>query len=96
MVTFKDSTSSDKTVEAVKKIRKVVGDSNKVSSMTSMVLDTMELSTKEMALYVCISVLLCLIVLIIATDSLYNTTLLLSNIGLAILYNMGTNIFLGK
>ena len=96
MVTFKDSTSSDKTVEAVKKIRKVVGDSNKVSSMTSMVLDTMELSTKEMSLYVCISVLLCLIVLIIATDSFIIPPLLLSNIGLAILYNMGTNIFLGN
>ena len=96
MVTFKDSTSSDKTVEAVKKLRKVVGDSNKISSMTSMVLDTMELSTKEMTLYVCISVILCLIVLIIATDSYIIPPLLLSNIGLAILYNMGTNIFLGN
>ena len=96
MVTFKDSTSSDKTVEAVKKLRKVVGDSNKISSMTSMVLDTMELSAKEMTLYVCISVILCLFVLIIATDSYIIPPLLLSNIGLAILYNMGTNIFLGN
>ena len=69
MVTFLDSTSSDSTVSAVRKLREVVGDSNNVSSMTSLVLDTMDLSNKEMLIYVVISVLLCILVLLFSTNS---------------------------
>lgn len=96
MVTFEGSTSEDKTINAVTELRKVVGDASKISSMTSLVLDTRDISNQEMAIYVGISVLLCLIVLIIATDSYIIPIFLLGNIGLAIIYNMGTNIFLGE
>ena len=94
-VTFEESTSKDSTVEAVKKIRTLI-DPNSISSMTSMVLDTMNLSNQEFLAYVSIAVLLCLFILTIATDSYIIPFLLLGNIGIAILYNMGTNIFLGK
>ena len=63
--------------------------------MTSLVLDTRDISNNEMVVYVLISVLLCLIVLVLATDSYVIPIFLLGNIGFAILYNMGTNIFLG-
>ena len=96
MVTFEGSTSEDKTINAVTELRKVVGDASKISSMTSLVLDTRDISNQEMAIYVGISGLLCLIVLIIATDSYIIPIFLLGNIGLAIIYNMGTNIFLGE
>lgn len=95
MVTFKGSTSSDETIEGLRKLRKVV-EKEKISSMTAMVLDTMELSNKEIAVYVIIAVALCLLVLTIATDSYVVPVFLLSNIGLAILYNLGSNIFLGQ
>ena len=95
MVTFKDSTSSDKTIEGLKELRKVVN-KDKISSMTAMVLDTMELSNKEITVYVIIAVVLCLIVLILATDSYVVPVFLLSNIGIAILYNLGSNLFLGQ
>ena len=95
MVTFNDSTSADSTVEAVDKLRSVVGDASKISSMTSLVLDTRDISNSEMLIYVAISVFLCLIVLIFATDSYVIPLFLLGNIGVAILYNMGTNVFLG-
>lgn len=95
MVTFNGTTSEDSTIEAVRDLRKVV-DANQISSMTSMVIDTMDLSSKEMATYVIIAVLFCLAILIFATDSYVVPFLLLLNIGVAIVYNMGSNIFLGE
>lgn len=96
MVTFTGSTSEDSTINAVKELRKVIGDATNVSSMTSMVLDTMELSDSEMISYILIAVLLCLIVLLISTDSYIIPILLLSNIGMAIIYNLGSNILFGQ
>lgn len=96
MVTFEGSMSEDSTVNAVREVRKVVGDANKVSSMTSMIIDTMDLSDQEFLIYVGASVLLCLIVLTIATNSYVVPFILLTNIGVAILYNLGSNIFLGE
>ena len=94
LVTFEDSTSSDRTIDAVSDMRSVVGDASSVSGMTAMVLDTMNLSNQEIVIYVVIAVLLCLIVLTLATDSYIIPFLLIGNIGIAIIFNMGSNIFL--
>ena len=83
-------------MNAVDEIRKICDGQAKVSGMTSTLLDTKTLSDSEVAIYVCIAVLLCLIVLQIALDSYFAPILLLTNIGFAVLYNMGTNIFLGE
>lgn len=96
MVTFKGSTSEDQTLEAVSKLRETVKDASSVSSMTSMVLDTKNLSDQEIFAYIAIAVVLCIIVLMIATNSYLVPFFLLGNIGIAILYNMGSNIFLGQ
>lgn len=66
-----------------------------IIGMTATSLDTRDLSNSEVAVYVVIAVLLCLIVLEVALDS-YVVPILLANIGIAILYNMGTNVFLGE
>ena len=95
LVTFEESTSDEKTISAVRQLRKICKDPGKVSGMTAMVLDTMDLSDKEITAYVVIAVILCLIVLIFATDSYMVPIFLLGNIGMAILYNLGSNIFLG-
>lgn len=96
MVTFDGGTSEDTTINAVRELRSVVGDANSVSSMTAMVVDTMDLSNKEVFIYVAIAVILCLIVLVITTESYIIPILLLANIGMAIIYNLGSNIFLGQ
>lgn len=96
LVTFSGSTSEESTMNAVKDLRELVGDVTKVSGMTAMVLDTRDLSAQELFAYIVIAVLLCLIVLIVATDSYLIPIFLLGNIGCAILYNMGTNVFLGE
>ncbi len=94
-VTFDGSTSEDITINAVRDLRKTVDDASRVSSMTSMVIDTMDLSNKELIAYISIAVLFCLIILMVTTDSYVIPFLLLGNIGVAIIYNMGSNYFLG-
>ncbi|MBQ9181711.1 MAG: MMPL family transporter [Bacilli bacterium] len=96
LVTFETSTSDETTINAVKEMRKITKNPGIVSGMTSMVLDTMELSDSEITMYIIIAVSLCLIVLTLATDSYLVPIFLLGNIGMAIIYNMGTNIVLGN
>ena len=96
LVTFKEQISSDETVEAVEKIRQISDERCKISGMTATLIDTRDLSDSEVLIYVVIAVILCLIILQIALDSYSVPFLLLMNIGIAILYNMGTNIFLGE
>ena len=96
MVTFKDGISTDKTLDTVEEIREIADDKFEVTGMTAVLLDTKYLSESELTAYVIIAVVLCLIVLQIALDSFAAPIFLLLNIGFAILYNMGTNYFLGE
>ena len=95
VVTFKNSTSDDKTLEAVQKIRDLKKNI-KVSGMSATTLDTAQMAQSEVIAYVIIAVILCMIVLQIALDSFFVPVLLLGNIGVAILFNMGSNYFLGQ
>ena len=94
VVTFTNSTSDEKTMNAIEELRNVVKE-EAVSGMSAMVLDTKTLSESEVISYIIVAVVLCIIVLVISTDSYLIPILLLSNIGIAILYNMGTNIIFG-
>ena len=96
MATFKEGISDDVTLETIETLREMTDERCKISGMSAVVLDTRDLSNSEIAIYVVIAVALCLIVLEIALDSYVVPFILLLNIGIAILYNMGTNIFLGE
>ncbi len=96
LVTFRDGISDSITMDAIEDIREITHDSSKVSGMTAMVLDTKNLSISEMSLYIIFAILFCFLVLLFATDSYLIPVFLLGNIGVAILLNMGTNIFLGS
>lgn len=96
MATFKEGISDDKTIETIEILRNITDERCKISGMTAVVLDTRDLSNSEISIYVIIAVILCLVVLEIALDSYVVPFLLLMNIGIAILYNMGTNVFLGE
>lgn len=96
LVTFKDGISEDTTMETVEKLREISNENCKISGMTATVLDTRNLSDSEVIIYVMIAVALCLIILQLALDSYLAPVLMLLNIGMAVLYNMGTNSFLGQ
>ena len=95
-ITFAGSTSSEQTIDAVKNIREITSDKVLLGGMSSMVLDTMNLSESEIMIYIVIAVVLCIIVLELSLDSYLVPVLLLLNIGIAILFNLGSNIFLGE
>lgn len=95
-ITFSSSMSEEVTLKGIEKMRELTKDASKVSGMSAMVLDTRNLSEKEVIAYVVIAVILCIIVLTFATDSYFVPVLLLGNIGIAIIYNMGTNIIFGN
>ena len=96
LVTFKDGISEDTTMETVEKLREISNENCKISGMTATVLDTRNLSDSEVIIYVMIAVALCLIILQLALDSYLAPVLMLLNIGMAVLYNMSTNAFLGQ
>lgn len=96
LVTFKEGISSDKTLETIEILRSMTDKQCKISGMSATVLDTRDLSNSEVVIYVAIAVVLCFIILQLALDSYVAPVFLLLNIGIAILYNMGTNIFLGE
>lgn len=95
-ITFENNISDETTLQAVDDIRNLVNDDALIGGMSSMVLDTKNLADKEVASYVIIAVICCIIVLMVTLDSYVVPVILLINIGIAILYNMGSNIILGN
>lgn len=96
LITFANGTSDEATLAAVEEIREITGESCLVGGMSAMVLDTKILFNSETILYVGIAVVLSLIVLLLCLDSYTVPFLLLGSIGIALLFNMGTNVFLGE
>ena len=92
---FKDGTS-DETMKAITEIRKITGEQCFLSGMSAIVEDTKELAEKETPLYVLIAVALSALVLAITMESIFVPVLFLLSIGIAIVYNLGTNVFFGE
>jgi len=93
---FDEGTSSDGTMEAIGEIRKLAGKPCFLSGMSAIVTDTKNLAEKETPLYVLIAVVLAVIVLGLTMDSYFIPLLFMLSIGMAIIYNLGSNYFLGE
>lgn len=93
---FDEGTSSDGTMEAIGEIRKLAGKQCFLSGMSAIVTDTKNLAEKETPLYVLIAVILAVIVLGLTMDSYFIPLLFMLSIGMAIVYNLGSNYFFGE
>lgn len=93
---FDEGTSSDGTMEAIGEIRKLAGKQCFLSGMSAIVTDTKNLAEKETPLYVLIAVVLAVIVLGLTMDSYFIPLLFMLSIGMAIVYNLGSNYFFGE
>lgn len=93
---FDEGTSSDGTMEAISKIRGIAGKQCFLSGMSAIVTDTKELAEKETPLYVLIAVVLAMIVLGLTMESFFVPILFMLSIGIAIVYNLGSNYFMGE
>ena len=95
LIIFSTGTSDNETTLAIEEICNM---SNNiiVGGMSSMIRDMRLLVDSEMIKYIIVAVICCLIILTISLDSYVVPFILLGNIGIAILYNMGSNILLGE
>ncbi len=93
---FDNTTSSDDTMNAITQIREKTEGQAFISGMSAVVTDTKNLSEKETPLYVLIAVVLVCIVLAIFMDSFLVPVFFMISIGMAIVYNLGSNILLGE
>ena len=91
-----DTTSSDASMGAVREMRRVLGGQCFISGMTGIVTDIADLCMQELPIYVVMAAILSFIVLELTTDSFLVPFFFLLSIGLSILYNLGSNIFLGE
>ncbi len=95
-VLYPNSISADETMDAIESLRKVMNKQCYLSGMSAVVTDTKNLSNKETPIYVLIAVILSTIVLALAMDSAIIPVFFLLSIGMAIVYNLGTNVFKGE
>ena len=95
-IIFETTTSADETMDGIEDIRSIAGKQCFLSGMSAIVTDTKNLAESEVAIYVLIAVILSSIVLALTMESYLIPVLFLLSIGMAIIYNMGTNIFKGE
>ncbi|MBR3580641.1 MAG: MMPL family transporter [Lachnospiraceae bacterium] len=95
-VFFDSSTSADVTMDAIREIRKVAGKQCFVSGLSAMVTDLKDLCEREEPIYVGIAVLLALAAMMLLLDNWLIPIVFLLSIGMMIILNLGTNLFLGE
>jgi len=93
---FDTSTSADETIDAIGEIRNIAGDSSYVTGMSALVKDLKDLCEREEPHYVALAVLCAVAAMMILLDSWVIPLVFLASIGIAIIYNLGTNIFMGE
>ncbi|PRR79410.1 Membrane protein YdfJ [Clostridium liquoris] len=96
IIRYTDSASSEKTQKAIGEIRNITDKQCFLSGASAIVKDTKDLSDKETPFYILIAVILSIIVLALTMESTIIPFIFLISMGFAIMYNMGTNIFLGQ
>lgn len=95
-VTFSTTTSDDDTMEAVTRIRELLDDHSFLQGISAVLVDTKNLAEQEEPIYVGLAVVLATVVTALAMDTYLAPILFLISIGMAIVYNLGTNIFMGQ
>lgn len=95
-VFFDEATSADGSLDAVVQIRKIAGEQCFVSGMSSVVEDIKDLTMQEAPMYVVIAVILTSIILALTMDSFLIPVFFMLSVGMAIIYNMGTNFIQGE
>lgn len=93
---FDESTSSDETMNAIEEIRSLSDKQCFLQGMSSVVTDIKNVTNSEMPMYVVIAGLLSMIVIGLFMDSFAIPFIFMLSIGMVILYNMGTNYFMGE
>ena len=93
---FDNTTSADSTMDAITEMRGIVKKQAFISGMSGVVTDIKNLAMAEMPIYVVVAAVFSLLILLLTMDSLVTPVIFLLGIGMAIVYNMGTNMVFGE
>lgn len=96
LVQYEEAGSSDKTLDAISEIKKLMNEKVLISGLTAITEDIRDICIKQAPLYVGFAVILAFIAMLLMTDSWFLPPVVMTALGMAILYNMGSNIFMGE
>lgn len=96
LVQYEEAGSADRTLDAISQIKKLMNDKVLISGLTAITEDIREICIKQAPLYVGFAVILAFIAMLLMTDSWFLPPVVMSALGMAIIYNMGSNIFMGE
>ncbi|MGN1478841.1 MAG: RND family transporter, partial [Acutalibacteraceae bacterium] len=96
LINFSSSSASEQTGQAIKEIRSLMNKNCFLSGMSAILTDTKELSDSQAPIYVAVAICLALIVMSFTLDSWVLPLVLLAALGIAVVYNMGTNLMMGQ
>lgn len=94
-VTFVEGDSSQRTSKAIDKMREITGDKGYYVGMAVQSKSLAEKVAEEMKLIMSLAIIFIFIILCITTTSWFEPVLFLTVMGVAIVLNKGTNLFLG-
>lgn len=96
LVQYEEAGSADRTLDAISQIKKLMNDKVLISGLTAITEDIRDICLKQAPLYVGFAVILAFIAMLLMTDSWFLPPVVMSALGMAIIYNMGSNIFMGE
>lgn len=96
LVQYKNAGASDETMKAIEQIKKLTSEKTVISGISAMTQDTKEICDKQAPIYIAVAVVLALGIMSLMMESWVQPLIVLAALGIAIIYNMGTNIFLGE
>jgi len=96
LIMYDKAAASEETMQAISSIRKLCNQKCFLSGLSAMVRDTRDLINREMPRYVGLAVLLSIAAMMLTLDSYVLPFVLILNIGLAVVFNFGSNVFLGQ
>lgn len=96
LVQYTEAGSSDKTLDAISEMKKLMNDKVLISGLTAITEDIRDMCLKQAPVYVALAVALAFIAMLLMTDSWALPPVVMSALGMAIVYNMGSNIFMGQ
>lgn len=94
-VSYEDGASSKDVIKAVKQIKKALPDNCYISGLSAMNAETKQMTDREMPIYIIIAVVLALVTMVLTMESVVTPFIIVGVIGIAVIYNMGTNFLTG-
>jgi len=96
IIQYEKAGASEETMDAIQQVRALCNEKCFLAGFSVVIKDTRDLVDKELPIFVTLAVLLAMVAMALTMESTVLPLVLIANIGIAVVYNFGTNIFLGE